>query len=80
MSKSNQTLLRDGPIAGLDIIDPILNRGGLHQYYLIHAARADLLRRLGNKTDAIASYCEALSLTHLQPERRFLEKRFQELG
>jgi RNA polymerase sigma-70 factor (ECF subfamily) len=71
--------MRDGPIAGLDLIDAILTRGELGNYHLAHAARADLFRRLGRTADARASYERALSLTQQEPERRFLERRLSEL-
>jgi RNA polymerase sigma-70 factor (ECF subfamily) len=72
--------MRDGPEAGLALIDAILARGDLENYHLAHAARADLCRRLGRTADAHASYERALSLTRQEPERRFLEQRLAELG
>jgi RNA polymerase sigma-70 factor (ECF subfamily) len=72
--------MRDGPQAGLHIIDAILNRGELADYHLSHAARADLYRRLGRAADARAAYQRALALVKQEPERRFLEKRLRELG
>ncbi len=72
--------MRDGPIAGLDLIDAILTRGELGNYHLAHAARADLFRRLGRTADARASYERALSLTQQEPERRFLNRRLHELN
>ncbi len=71
--------MRDGPAAGLALIDGILNRGDLDGYYLAHSARADLCRRLGRTAEARASYQRALSLTRQEPERRFLERRLGEL-
>ncbi len=71
--------MRDGPLAGLALIDAILVRGELLDYRLAHAARADLCRRLGKNTDARESYQRALALTRLEPERRFLERRLAEL-
>jgi RNA polymerase sigma-70 factor (ECF subfamily) len=71
--------MRDGPAAGLAIVDAILARGDLREYRLAHAARADLLRRLGRKEDARAAYARALTLTRLDPERRFLQRRLGEL-
>jgi RNA polymerase sigma-70 factor (ECF subfamily) len=67
--------MRDGPQAGLSLIDAILARGDLSDYRLAHAARADMCRRLGKKADARESYERALSLTRQEPERRFLERR-----
>jgi RNA polymerase sigma-70 factor (ECF subfamily) len=71
--------MRDGPAAGLDLIDAILARGDLENYHLAHAARADLCRRLGQTAEARASYKRALTLAHQEPERRFLERRLAKL-
>ena len=71
--------MRDGPAAGLEIIDAILARGELGDYRLAHAARADLCRRLGRSGDARDAYQRALQLTRTEPERRFLERRLEEL-
>lgn len=71
--------MRDGPSAGLALIDAILARGDLGDYHLAHAARADLCRRLGRTAEARASYERALGLTRQEPERRFLERRLGEL-
>jgi len=72
--------MRDGPAAGVDLIDGILARGELADYHLAHAARADLCRRLGRAADARDSYRKALALAGQGPERRFLERRLAELG
>lgn len=69
----------DGSEAGLRLIEPLL-AGDLADYQLAHSARADLCRRLGKKTEARASYQKALALARLEPERKFIEKRLQELG
>ena len=71
--------MRDGPAAGLALIDAILARGDLADYSLAHSARADLCRRLGRRGQARASYERALSLTRQEPQRRFLERRLREL-
>jgi RNA polymerase sigma-70 factor (ECF subfamily) len=71
--------MRDGPAAGLNLIDAILGRGDLENYHLAHAARADLRRRLGRAAEARASYQRALTLAQQEPERRFLERRLAEL-
>lgn len=71
--------MRDGPEAGLSVIDTILARGDLEGYHLAHAARADLCRRLGRAKEARAAYQLALSLTQQGPERRFLERRLADL-
>jgi RNA polymerase sigma-70 factor (ECF subfamily) len=72
--------MRDGPAAGLALIDAMLMRGDLDDYHLAHSARADLCRRLGRATEARASYQRALALTRLEPERRFLERRLREVS
>jgi RNA polymerase sigma-70 factor (ECF subfamily) len=71
--------MRDGPLAGLILIDAILARGDLMDYHLAHSARADLCRRLNRTAEARASYARALSLTRQAPERRFLKRRLREL-
>ena len=80
LNRAAAVALRDGPAAGLALIDAILARGDLAEYHLAHSARADLCRRLGRKADARASYERALALTRQAPERRFLERRLAELG
>jgi RNA polymerase sigma-70 factor (ECF subfamily) len=71
--------MREGPAAGLPLIDAILERGELDGYHLAYAARADLCRRLGRTGEARASYERALELTQQEPERRFLRRRLDEL-
>jgi RNA polymerase sigma-70 factor (ECF subfamily) len=71
--------IRDGPLAGLVLIDAILARGDLADYHLAHAARADLCRRLKRTAEARAAYERALILTQQEPEQRFLERRLREL-
>jgi RNA polymerase sigma-70 factor (ECF subfamily) len=71
--------MRDGPEAGLILIEALLASGDLQSYHLAHAAHADLCRRLGWNADARASYERALTLTQQAPERRFLERRMAEL-
>ncbi len=71
---------RDGPLVGLRLIDAILARGDLHDYYLAHAARADLCRRLGRRAEARESYAKALGLARPEPVRRFLTKRLNALA
>jgi RNA polymerase sigma-70 factor (ECF subfamily) len=80
LNRAVAVAMRDGPAAGLSLIDAILTRGDLGNYHLAHAARADLCRRLGQTAEARASYEKALSLTEQEPERRFLERRLAELG
>jgi RNA polymerase sigma-70 factor (ECF subfamily) len=79
LNRAVAVAMRDGPETGLALIDAILARGELQDYRLAHAARADLCRRLGKKTEARASYERALALTRQEPEQRFLERRLAEL-
>lgn len=72
--------MRDTPAAGLELIDAILTRGDLADYHLAHAARADMLRRLGQNAAARSAYKQALQLARQEPERRFLEQRLAELA
>ncbi len=72
--------MRDGPAAGVALIDAILARGDLADYRFAHAARAELCRRLGLTGDARASFQRALALTRQEPERRLLERRIAELS
>jgi RNA polymerase sigma-70 factor (ECF subfamily) len=71
--------MRDGPEVGLRLIDKILARGELEDYYPAHAARGELCRRLGRVSDAMAAYKRTLELVTQEPERRFLERRLMEL-
>jgi RNA polymerase sigma-70 factor (ECF subfamily) len=80
LNRAVAVAMRDGPETGLTLIDRILERGELGDYGLAHAARADLCRRLGRRTDAQSSYRKALDLTRQEPDRRFLERRLAELG
>jgi RNA polymerase sigma-70 factor, ECF subfamily len=80
LNRAAAVAMRDGPLAGLDLIDAILARGDLRDYHLAHAARADLCRRLDRKPEARASYERALALTLQEPERRFLERRLMALA
>ena len=79
LNRAVAVAMRDGPAAGLAIVDAILERGDLVDYRLAHAARADFCRRLGRTSDARASYGRALALTRQEPERRFLARRLAEL-
>jgi len=75
LNRAVAVAMRDGPEAGLALIDALLARGELLDYRLAHAARADLCRRLGRAAAARESYERALALTRQEPERRFLERR-----
>jgi len=79
LNRAAAVAMRDGPSAGLALIDALLARGDLADYHLAHSARADLLRRLGRTAEARAAYEVALELTRQVPERRFLERRLREL-
>jgi RNA polymerase sigma-70 factor (ECF subfamily) len=79
LNRAVAVAMRDGPSAGLTLIDTILDRGDLSNYHLAHAARADFCRQLGRTAEARASYQQALKLTEQEPERRFLERRLSEL-
>ncbi len=80
LNRAVAVAMRDGPAAGLKLIDAILARGDLADYYLAHSARADLCRRLELKDEARKSYVRAMELTPQEPERRFLEGRIAELS
>jgi RNA polymerase sigma-70 factor (ECF subfamily) len=80
LNRAVAVAMRDGPSAGLALIDAILERGDLSDYHLAHAARADFCRQLGRIAEARVSYEQALSLTEQEPERRFLQRRLAELG
>ena len=80
LNRAVAVAMRDGPAAGLSIVDAILARGDLLDYRPAHAARAELCRRLGRTEDARASFERALALARQEPERRFLERRLAGLG
>jgi len=75
LNRAVAVTMRDGPAAGLALVDAILARGDLADYRLAHAARADFCRRLGQTAEARAAYERALALTRQDTERRFLERR-----
>ncbi len=79
LNRAVAVAMRDGPEAGLVLIEAILARGELKDYHLAHAARADLCRRLGRAPEARAAYKRAIDLVRQGPERRFLERRLAEL-
>jgi RNA polymerase sigma-70 factor (ECF subfamily) len=79
LNRAAAVAMRDGPQAGLALIDDLLGRGELADYAPAHSARAELCRRLGRTEDAIRSYGRALELTRQEPQRRFLERRLQSL-
>jgi RNA polymerase sigma-70 factor (ECF subfamily) len=79
LNRAVAVAMRDGPQAGLQLLDDILAEGNLADYHLAHAARADLCRQLGETAAAKASYQRALELAKQEPERRFLASRLREL-
>jgi RNA polymerase sigma-70 factor (ECF subfamily) len=79
LNRAAAVAMRDGPAAGLALVEALLARGELLQYPLAHSAHADLCRRLGRTEQARASYLRALELTQQAPQRRFIERRLGEL-
>ena len=79
LNRAVAVAMRDGPLAGLVLIEGLFNRGELADYHLAHAARADMCRRLGRHAEARSFYKSALALTKQEPERRFLEQRLSSL-
>jgi RNA polymerase sigma-70 factor (ECF subfamily) len=80
LNRAVAVAMRDGPAAGLAIVETILGRGDLVDYRPAHAARAELCSRLGRAADARASYTRALALARQEPERRYIERRLTELS
>ena len=80
LNRAVSIAMRDGPDAGISLVDSLLERGVLDDYHLAHAARADLLRQVGQTGEARAAYQRALELARKEPERRFLERRIAELS
>jgi RNA polymerase sigma-70 factor (ECF subfamily) len=79
LNRAVAVAMRDGAAAGLRLIDDLFNRGWLKDYHLAYSARADLCRRLGRREEAVVAYQTAWSLTQVEPERRFIERRLREL-
>jgi RNA polymerase sigma-70 factor (ECF subfamily) len=79
LNRAVAVAMRDGPAAGLVLVDELFAQGELPDYHLAHAVRADLCRRLGKNAEARGSYERALSLARQEPERRFLKQRLAEL-
>jgi len=80
LNRAAAVAMRDGPAAGLALIDALLARGELADYHLAHSARADLLRRLGRTAEARDAYQRALELARQEPERRFIARRLGEVA
>lgn len=79
LNRAVAVTMRDGPAAGISLIETILERGDLEDYYLAYSALADLNRRLGRTAEARADYQHSLRLARQEPARRFLERRLDEL-
>jgi len=79
LNRAVAVAMRDGPAAGVALIEGILGRGDLLDYRPAHAARAELCLRLGRTADARVSYERALALARQEPERRFIERRLAQL-
>jgi RNA polymerase sigma-70 factor (ECF subfamily) len=79
LNRAVAAAMADGPRAGLDLIERLVAANELDEFHLLHAARADLLRRLGSTTEAAASYRRALTLVTNDSERRYLERRLREV-
>jgi RNA polymerase sigma-70 factor (ECF subfamily) len=80
LNRAVAVAMADGPARGLELLDDAAGRRELESYLYFHAARADLLRRLGRFEDAMAAYVRALDLAGSAPERRFLEGRLRALA
>ena len=80
LNRAVAVAMRDGPAAGLALVDDILARGDLLEYHLAYAAQADLCRRLGKTDRSRAAYGRAIALARQAPEKRFLERRLAELS
>jgi RNA polymerase sigma-70 factor, ECF subfamily len=80
LNRAVAVAMADGPQAGLDLIDSLAARGELRDYHLLHAAAADLLRRMGDRDHAAPAYRRAIGLTANAAERELLERRLRELA
>lgn len=80
LNRAVAVAMRDGPQAGLELVDELMAQGHLHDYHLAHATRADLYRRMGHVKEARDAYQDALRLTRQGPEQRFLQQRLDDLG
>ena len=79
LNRAVAVAMKDGPAAGLQLIDGLVESGELENYHLLHATRGDLLRRNGSPAEASRSYSRALTLVTNESERRFLERRLREV-
>ena len=79
LNRAAAVAMVEGPQAGLSLLERLSASGELESYHLLHAARADLLRRIGNRNEATKSYSKAIALVTNDGERRYLERRLREL-
>jgi RNA polymerase sigma-70 factor (ECF subfamily) len=79
LNRAVAVAMQDGPSRGLELIDGLRREGRLERFHLLHAARADLLRRMGRLTEAAEAYREALALDQNATERRYLQRRLAQL-
>ncbi len=79
LNRAVAVAMADGPERGLELLERLAARGDLERYHLLPAAQADLLRRLGRRSEAAAAYRRALALVANEAERRYLERRLAEL-
>jgi len=79
LNRAVAVAMLEGPAKGLALIDELSKKNHLDEYHLLHAARADLQRRLGQFAEAAASYTLALALVSNESERRYLTRRLQEV-
>ena len=80
LNRAVAVAMMDGPAEGLAIVDSLVAEGELADYHLLYSIKGELCRRLGRKEEAIEAYKKSLALTNLGPERRFIEKKIEELG
>ncbi len=80
LNRAVAVAMRDGPAAGLSLVDALLARGELADYHLAHSARAELCRRLGRTRKPARPTERALGLARQEPERRLIERRLADLG
>jgi RNA polymerase sigma-70 factor, ECF subfamily len=79
LNRAAAVAMVDGPAPALALVDELAAGGELDRYHLLHSARAELLRRLGDRAEAAKSYARALALVSNETERRFLERRLREV-
>jgi len=79
LNRAAAVAMVDGPAPALALVDELAAGGELDRYHLLHAARAELLRRIGDRAEAAKSYARALTLVSNETERRFLERRLREI-